>query len=90
MEGGKLGKGGKKLARIYFKIIVLLAISFMIVQLAKKKVNEMNMIVMVIVLLYVVLTNPFIPIIRHPIIRAGMLGIPFLVMVIFCIIAVAK
>ncbi len=84
------GKGGKKLARIYFKIIVLLAISFMIVQLAKKKVNEMNMIVMVIVLLYVLLTNPFIPIIRHPIIRAAMLGIPMLVMVIFCIVALAK
>ena len=89
MIGGK-GKQGKKLARIYFTIMVLLAIAFMIVQLAKKKVNEMNMIVMVIVLLLVVITNPIVPKVRHPGARAAMLGIPLLLMVIFCIIAIAK
>ncbi len=84
------GKKGKKMARIYFTLMVLLAIAFMIVQLAKKKVNEMNMIVMVIVLLLVVITNPLISKVRHPGARAAMLGIPLLVMVIFCMIAAAK
>jgi hypothetical protein len=84
------GKKGKKMARIYFTLMVLLAIAFMIVQLAKKKVNEMNMIVMVIVLLLVVITNPLIPKVRHPGARAAILGIPLLVMVIFCMVAAAK
>ncbi len=84
------GKKGKKMARIYFTIMVLLAIAFMIVQLAKKKVNEMNTVIMVIVLLLVVITNPLIPKVRHPGARAAMLGIPLLLLIIFCIIALAK
>jgi hypothetical protein len=84
------GKGSRKLARIYLIIMVLFAIIFMIVQLAKKKVNEMNMIVMVIILSLVLITNPIIPIVFHPAVKGAIMGIPLLIMFIFCMIAVAK
>ena len=84
------GKGSRKLARIYLIIMVLFAIIFMIVQLAKKKVNEMNMIVMVIILSVVLITNPIIPIVFHPAIKGALMGIPLITMLVFCLVAIAK
>jgi hypothetical protein len=73
------GKTGRKLAKVYFSLMVLCAIVYLITQLAKKKLQQKYTIILVIVLLLVVITNPIIPFVKHPVARIVLLGVPALI-----------
>ena len=82
------GKGRGRFARFYFSLMVLCAIAYLIGQLAKKKVEQKYTIVLVVVLLLVVLTNPALRITKHPVAILLLAGIPILILVITFLIMV--
>ena len=79
-----------KIAKYYFYMIVFFAIGYLISQLAKKKLEQHFTIILVIVLLLVLLTNPVLARVRHPIVIGVLAGVPALVLIITCGVILLK
>ncbi len=76
------GSGRKKLARWFFSIIVLSAITYLITQLVQKKFDQYYTIILVTALLFTVITNPVLRYVRNPLVVAILVGVPSLMLII--------
>ncbi len=74
------------IAKILLITVIICVIIYLIGMLSKKKYRQKDAILLVFILMFTLITNPVVSIVKHPIVRAVLVGIPLFIMLIINIL----
>ena len=74
------------IAKILLIVIIICVIIYLIGMLSKNQYRQKDAILLVFILIFTLITNPVVSIVKHPIVRAVLIGIPLFIMLVINIL----